>query len=481
VDAISTGDRESTPGLAETASGRAIGYDGVAVGYLFGSAAFLGIGSLVWLAAMTSVRFPNLLPFSHGHLRPIALTLLGLGWIVLGLSGGVYHVLPRLTGTPLAAGRLAQLALPGTVIVTVLGAVIVAMGWGDGREPFALPQWLDVLVVALFAVPALVTLGTLQKRHERSLYPTIWFVVAAVVWLPVLYVTASLPGFNRLASTLSDLAFTSGFLHVWGLGLATGLAYYVVPKAAEQPLASRQLAKVGFWSLVFGAIWSGAVQMVAGPLPEWLQSVAAVLGLALPVAAVANATNIAMTIGPRWRRIAQEPVLAAAAAGATFAALASILGSIAGFRSAAVIVTLTAFWDGVFYMTTFGGIALLFAAFAWHVLPNMVGRKVDARRAMTLVRRTAFFVSLTSLFLLMAGIAAGYGWVGGAFTGTYTAVGEGWTQASGLSGVLYGLAILFGVGALIAQVGVALSIYRILTSGRATVQEVLVPRSSDRE
>ena len=146
-----------------------------------------------------------------------------------------------------------------------------------------------------------------------------------------------------------------------------------------------------------------------------------------------------------------------------------------------MIVSLTAFWDGLFYMTTFGSILLLFAAFAWHVLPNMVGRKVDAGRAMTLVRRNIFFASMTSLFLLVAGIGTGYGWVGGAFTGSYTAVGEGWTQTSGLSGVLFGLAILFGVGALIAQMGVALSIYRVLTSGRATVQEVLVPGSSDRE
>jgi len=477
VEAISTGDRESTPGLAEAAGGRAIGHDGVAAGYLFGSAAFMAIGSLVWLAAMTSVRFPNLLPFSHGHLRPIAMTLLGLGWLVLGLSGGVYHVLPRLTGTPLAAGRLAEVALPGTVAVTVLGVVAVALGWGDGREPFALPQLLDVPLVVLLAVPALVTLGTLRKRHERTLYPTIWYAVAAVIWLPVLYLAASLPGLNRVVSILSDLAFTSGFLHIWGLGLATGLAYYVVPKAAEQPLASRQLAKVGFWSLAFGAVWSGAVQMVAGPLPEWLQSVAAVLGLALPVAAVANATNIAMTVGPRWRRIGQEPVLAAAVAGTTFAALASILGAIAGFRSAAVVVALTPFWDGIFYMMTFGAIALLFASFAWHVLPNMVGRKVDVGRAMTLVRRTALFGTLTSLFLLMAGIASGYAWAGGAFTGSYVPSGAGWGEANGLSGVLFGLAILFGLGGLIAQTGVALSIYRTLTSGRATVQEVLVTRS----
>lgn len=481
MEVISTGDRGPVSGLAQPAGSRGVGPDRVSAGYLFGSTAFLAIGALLWLAAMASVRFPNLLPLSYGHLRPMALTALWLGWMVLGLSAGIYHLLPRLTGSPLVAVPIAQLALPATVVVTLLGIVAVAFGLGDGREPFALPGWLDVPVVVLVTVPAIVTFGTLRARNERSIYPTVWFAIAAVTWLPVLYLTANLPGLNRLVTTLSDLVFSAGFLHIWGLGLATGLAYYVVPKASGQPLASRQLARVGLWSLVFGAVWAGPGQLVAGPVPDWLQAVAAVLGLALPVAAVANATNLAMTIGPRWRSIGQEPVLGAALAGSIFAAVATVLASIAGFRSSAVLVALTAFWDGVLYMLMFGAVGLMFASFAWYTLPNLVGRRVDLLRAATVVRRTVFFVALTSLFLLMAGIATGYAWAGGAFTGSFVAVGEGWGEATGLSGILYGLAILFGIGAFLAQAGLALSIYRTLTSGRATVQEVLVSRSLDHE
>lgn len=481
MEVISTGERRPTAGQAQPIGTRGIGHDGVAAGYLFGSAAFLAIGALLWLAAMASVRFPNLLPLSYGHLRPMALTALWLGWMVLGLGAGIYHLLPRLTGSPLGAAPIASMALPASVVVVLLGIVTIAFGLGDGREPFALPAWLDVPVVILAAVPALVTMGTLRARNERSIYPTVWFVIAAVTWLPVLYLAANLPGLNRVVTTLSDLVFSAGFLHIWGLGLATGLAYYVVPKAAGQPLASRQLARVGFWSLVFGAVWAGPGQLVAGPVPEWLQGVSAVLGLALPVAAVANATNLAMTIGPRWKSIAEEPVLGAAVAGSTFAAVATILAAIGGFRSAAVIVALTAFWDGVIYMLMFGGVGLLFASFAWYSLPNMVGRRVDLVRAATNVRRTVFFVALTSLSLVMAGIAAGYAWAGGAFTGSFVATGGGWREATGLSGVLFGLAILFGIGAFAAQAGLALSIYRTLTSGRATVQEVLVSRNLDHE
>ncbi|MEX0699030.1 MAG: hypothetical protein WD354_04780, partial [Acidimicrobiia bacterium] len=194
MEVISTGDRRPTAGQAQLIGTRGIGHDGVAAGYLFGSAAFLAIGALLWLAAMASVRFPNLLPLSYGHLRPMALTALWLGWMVLGLSAGIYHLLPRLTGSPLVAGPIASMALPASVVVVLLGIVAIAFGFGDGREPFALPAWLDVPVVILAAVPALATMGTLRARNERSVYPTVWFVIAAVTWLPVLYLAANLPG-----------------------------------------------------------------------------------------------------------------------------------------------------------------------------------------------------------------------------------------------------------------------------------------------
>ncbi|HUO45989.1 MAG TPA: cbb3-type cytochrome c oxidase subunit I [Acidimicrobiia bacterium] len=452
-----------------------------ATGHLLASAAFLASGGILWLLALASVRFPGLVPMVHGHLRAMALTGLLLGWLVLGLSGGIYYVLPRLTGSPLQAEGLALLALPTHIVVVSLGMVAVGLGFGDGREPFALPLILDVLVLGLLTVPALVTLATIRHRHEESLYPTMWFILAAVIWLPILYLAGNLPGLNSLAAALSDLVFSAGFLAVWGLGLATGLAYYAVPKTSDQPLANRQLAKVGFWSIIFGAVWAGPVQLVAGPLPEWSQGVAAVLGLALPIGAVANATNFSLTVGPGWRRLRQEPVLAAALAGSFLAVLATSLTAIAGFRSTAVVVALTAFWDGMLYLLVLGAIGLLFGAFAWHALPNLVGRSVDQGRASTVVRRTVVYVTITSLLLVSAGLAAGYSWAGGAFTGSFAPVGDGWSQAMGLSNLLYGLAVLFGLGALLSQLGLALSLYRALTSGRATVQEVLIESGGDDE
>jgi cbb3-type cytochrome oxidase subunit 1 len=398
-----------------------------------------------------------------------------LGWLVLGLAGGVYYLLPRLTGAALRAEGLANLALAAAAAGFGIAIVLVGLGFGDGREPFAIPWWWDIPVLGTLSVPLFVTLGSLGDRRESTVYPSLWFLVAGVTWLPVIYVVGNLPGLTSLAATLGDLVFTAGFLHVWALGVATGLAYYVVPKASGQPLANRQLARVGFWSLLFGAVWMGPVQLVAGPQPEWLQAVASVLGLAIPVASVANAANLALTIGPEWKNIGRRPILASAVAGAIMAAVAGIATAIAGFRSTAVLVAFTPFWEGVIYLLVLGAAILLFASFAWLAIPTLVGRMIDSQaRARKLVRRITLSAGGTFLFLVLAGLAAGYGWAGAAYSGLVENVGSGWAETSGLPSLLSGIALLFAALGLLAQLGICASIYRSLTSGRATIQEVLI-------
>jgi cbb3-type cytochrome oxidase subunit 1 len=150
----------------------------------------------------------------------------------------------------------------------------------------------------------------------------------------------------------------------------------------------------------------GPAQLVAGPAPEWLQGVAAVLGLAIPVAATANAVNLALTVGPEWKNLGRRPILAAAVAGSAMGAIAGIVTAIAGFRSAAVLVAYTPFWDGVSYLLMFGAVILLFASFAWLAIPTLVGRMIDSqKRALRLVRRNTLAAGGTFLFLVLAGLA----------------------------------------------------------------------------
>ncbi|MGQ0848979.1 MAG: cbb3-type cytochrome c oxidase subunit I [Actinomycetota bacterium] len=448
--------------------------DSAATRHLFTSAVFLAVGALLWLGALAAVQFPNLLPLSFGRLRAMAMLSLLIGWLVLGWAGAIYYLLPRLTGSPLRREDLLSGVLAATAVVVVAGMVLVGLGYGDGGEPFGLPWWWDMPVLLVFILPIFVTFSSLRDRQETTVYPSIWFAAAGVIWLPFLYVAGNLPGVSSIARALGDLVFTAGVVNVWGVGVATGVAYYVVPKVADQPLANRQLAKVGFWSLLFGAVWMGPVQLVAGPSPEWLQGVSAVLGLALPVAALANATNLVLTIGPVWNVIRERPVLLAVMAGQGLIVLGSVLAALAGFRSAAVLVGLTVFWEGILYLLL-GGVVLLYAGYAWQALPNLVGRSlVSPERAVRLARRIATATAVTGLLLVLAGVASGFAWAGGTFAGVYVNSGAGWSESSGFPGLLIGLALLSALVAAIGQIGLALSVYRSRTSGRPTVQEVLV-------
>ena len=123
------------------ASSDVLGPDTAAKWHIIVSTAFLALAGVVWVVGMVELRFSGTLtgPFSYGRIRPIALLLAVMGWLTLSLAGGIYYVLPRLTGTRMRGEALALAGGVGTAVVTVVGALVVLLGGGDGTGPFSLP------------------------------------------------------------------------------------------------------------------------------------------------------------------------------------------------------------------------------------------------------------------------------------------------------------------------------------------------------
>lgn len=449
-----------------------------ALGHLVVSSAFLGLGGVLTALTLVAVRFPAALggPFSYGRVRPMAMTAVMIGWLALSLIGGVYYVTPRLTGARLWGEGLARLGLAAVSLLTLAGMTAVGLGLGDGVGPLGLPWWIELPLAAALAVPALVTLQTVRRRVEQGVYVSLWFVMAGVVWLPILVLVGGLPGLAAVGRSLQEVTLSAGFGTLWVTAVGTGLAYYVVVKDTGNPLANRQLARVGFWSLAFAAAWAGPAQIAYGPSPGWLGAVAATLTLALPVAAVANAAGIALTIDRAWERIGERPATLAAAGGMALALLVAAATSIGAFRTPAALVALTPYWDGVGYLGLFGVGGLLVSAWTYHALPALSGRRLTspdlARRQ---VRSTVLGAAGTAVLLMAAGILQGFGWTGQAFAVSgFSATGPGWSEAGGLAAVLTGLAAVTGLVTLVGQALFLLVVQRTLSSGRADLQEVLV-------
>ncbi len=454
--------------------------ENVATAHLLVSSAFLALGGLMTFLAMASVSFlPLSGPLSYGRLRPMTLLVVMLGWLVPAFAGAAYYLLPRLTGAPLFQPRLAALGLLGTSGLTILGVLWLALGLGDGTEPFGLPWYLDVLILGAVSIPALVTFGTIRNRTEEGVFASLWFVMAAVTWLPGLALVSALPNLAAIGRQLQEVVFSSGFQTLWVTAMGFGIAYYVAVKQTDNPLANRQVAKAGFWSLAFAGAFLGPVQVAFGPTPDWLDSISAVLSLALPVSAIATTAAVATTVDDDWNGAGDRPSLLAVGYGLALAIVASVLSVFGAFSSAAALVGFTAFWDGIQFLVLFGVGGTFLSAFAYQAISPMTGREIDNANAGRQIKLVAWGSLTTALFLVVAGILTGFAWTGGSYTGSYTETGEGWAEAMALPDVLIGVAV---IGALVTFVGQLLFVRNVvsaITSGTATAQEVLVYQAAD--
>jgi len=452
--------------------------DRVAAAHFLAGALFLALAGALELLRPFALRFGDLSPVSYGRVESMSNIAMMLGFLVVSLTGGIYYVVPRLTGTRLWRRELASgglVLVSGLVFVDLLA---VLLGFGGGRQPFGLPWWLHIPMLAALAIPFLVTMMTIRNRTETRSFVTLWFVIGGVTWLPLLYLAhfaGDLPFLTSLTETYSDLFFSAGFVALWVFTIGSGLFYYTLVKELDVPLASRQLAVVGFWSLGFAAAWWGVAQLVFGPGPGWLDGVAAALGLAFPIAALANAANVSLTMQGHWEETAGKPGVLSGVIGLYLGVGVAILASFGSFPSIGAVTALTAYWEAIEYAALFGVGVLLTAGLTFEALPRVSGREMrTADRPRSFNRLTVIGVGGVSMSLIAAGLVSGYSWVAGSNSAAYVDVAEGWAAGAGAAEVWLLVAFGFGIVSFLGQLAYVATVVGTLFSGRAVPQEVLV-------
>ncbi len=457
--------------------------DRIAATHFLVGAAFLLLGGALQLLGLISIRFADLFPISFGWLEPASNLVLMIGFATVSLIGGIYYVLPRLTGTHLERRSVAGLGLLGMSGLTALGLLAIFLGFGDGTQPFGLPWWLDVPLALVLFAPAIVTLDTIRHRTEERSFVTLWFVIGGVTWLPLLYVAhlvTELPAASAVTIEFAELFFSAGFVTMFLITVGSGLVYYTVVKEVDVPLASRQLALVGFWSLGFAGVWWGAAQILFGPGPDWIAGVAAALGLAFPIGALANATNVSMTLEGSWSGLGERPAVLSGVSGLYLAVGVALVAALAGFRSVGSVTSLTVFWEAVEYVALAGVGTLLIAGVAFSAVPRLVGRELEtATKARRFNRLTVTGGVGLLITLGAAGVLSGYSWIAGSNSAGYIDAGEGWGAGLGNTyDTLLLLAVVFGGVLLLGLAGYAFILFGTVARGKAIPQEVLVDKEA---
>ena len=271
---------------------------------LFGGAAlWLVAGLALSLVAIMTFHKPDMFadcPFlTYGRAQAAANDLLLYGFGIPAGLGVMLWIFARLSQAELALPLVPVVAANIWHLGVLVGTVAILLGDSTGFAWLEFPRGSSVLLFTAFMLIAVSAVATFGARRERELYPSHWFLLAALLWFPWIYSTANLfllahHPVRGVAQLAIDSWFANNLVFVWLALVGVGTALYFLPKLAGRPLQSHYLALFSFWTLILFGTWCGVPQ--GAPLPAWMPAASAVASSLLIVPLIAIAVIACKTV-----------------------------------------------------------------------------------------------------------------------------------------------------------------------------------------
>jgi cytochrome c oxidase cbb3-type subunit 1 len=358
-------------------------------GYILSAIVWAVVGLVVGLLISVQMFAPaaNFAPWAaFGRMRTVHTNILGFGLGVGAIFGLSYYIVMRLTRRPLLFPKLARVQLWLFNVGILLALVTLAMGYTQTNE-YAEMEWpLDIAIVILWVMFAVNVIGTILARREEQMYIALWYIIATVVGVAVLYIVNNL---SIIAGPMKSYHLFSGVNsanvqwwyghNVVGFVFTTpilAMFYYFLPKSTGLPIYSHRLSIVAFWSLVFGYLWTGAHHLVYTPLPDWIQTLAIVFTLFLIAPSWGSVVNGYGTIGEDWSRMKTDYLAKFFILGITFYGLQTVQGPTQGLRVVSQLIHYTDWVPGHVHMGTMGWVALTVTASIYYVIAKIYGTEI---------------------------------------------------------------------------------------------------------
>jgi cytochrome c oxidase cbb3-type subunit 1 len=342
----------------------------IAVGWLIVASIFGDIASIKLHAPDFLTRQPWL---TFGRVRTAHLHAANYGWATGALIATSLWLLPRLIHTELKSPLA---ALIGGVLFTLgvaVGIIGVLLGYSDGME------WLEAnrytagpLLVIGGGLVALSLFHTVAARRAEHLYVSVWYILGAFIWFPMLSVVGKWPTWTGVESAAANWFFAHNVLGFWLTAMSVGAAYYFIPKVLGRPIYSYQLSVVGFWTLAMFYSLNGMHHLVGGPLPTWMITTSIVASVFMFIPVVATGINLHMTVVGRFGALRYSPTLRFVVLGAISYTAVSLQGSFTALRE---VNRVTHFTHWTVAHSHVGGYAFVtFVAFGamYYIMPRVV-------------------------------------------------------------------------------------------------------------
>ena len=374
---------------------------------------WLLIGSVAGLVSSIKLHEPDWLVsqawMTFGRLRTVHLNAVLYGWITNAALGMIVWVLPRLLRTPLMGGIWVMLggALINTGIAGGIGAV--AVGWSDGMEYLEMPWQFGIFIVIGFVLVILPVLYTLVNRKVESLYVSVWYMVAALLWIALLFIVGKLPGVHTgVQQATTNWWYGHNVLGLWFTPVSVGAIYYFLPKIIGRPVRSYNLSLLGFWTLAFFYGQVGGHHLIGGPVPGWLTTLSTVQSMMMVIPVIAFSINMAATMKNRMHLARYSPTLRFMMFGGLMYLASSLQGSFEALRSVNQVAHFTHYTVGHAHLGAYGFVTMVLFGAVYFMMPRVLNWEWPYPRLITL----HFWLSAVGVAIYFVGLTIG-GWLQG--------------------------------------------------------------------
>jgi len=374
--------------------------------FMLSSIAYFFIVGIVALTIAAKFCWPDLMGttsfLTYGRLRPLHVNGMLFGWLLAADIGLAFYIIPRLCGTKIWSEKLG-VATGILWNVIILSAVVSLLaGRNKGWEYAELEPFISVLVVVAWLMFGANILMTVFKRKYQGMYVSIWYIMGCILWTAFVYLTGNFAVYLATGTNQANLnwMYVHNAVGLIFTPIGLGIAYYFIPRASNTPLHSHKLSMIGFWSLAFVYVWTGAHHMLHGPISQWLQTIAIAFSLMLLIPVWAVVYNLIVTMKGQWHQLRDKVELKFLMSGVIFYLLTCFQGPMHSLRTVNAIVSKTDWIPGHAHMALLGCFSFFAIAGIYHAAPRVFGRSLFSSALanwsywMLMIGGLGFFVTL---------------------------------------------------------------------------------------
>ena len=385
--------------------------------FLTSGAAWLAVSILLGVISSAKVHSPDFLSncawLTYGRVFPAHINALVYGWGMQAAFAVIIWLMARLSRKQCTSAGMILTAGHVWNIGVALGVIGILSGNGTGMQWMEFPAFAWPVLLLSYFVILIGSFIQFRVRPEGHVYISQWYLLAAMIWFPWIYITANtllhcMPG-NPVMAAGINAWFKSGMIFLFFTPVALATAYYLAPKVTGRPVYSYSLAKLGFWSLAIIAPWAGMQKLAGAPVPYFLPYLGAAATVLLFIPAFAAAMNTLRTALSEPEKVAASPTLRftiAGIVGLLVLAVEAVVFNLPGSTLKLTQFSLSGY--GFDILALYGFFTLVMFGATYFIVPRVTRREWLSRRLIKIhFLFSVYAVAILGVFTLLGGMFQG--------------------------------------------------------------------------